>query len=93
MTVLPGGCGAILLALMVTAVTRADDEGGGVGTGVVTAVPEITKSIATDASASSAVFDALLAHTVIRPEGNVVAGVHANEFDAVQPPTGFHEPS
>ena len=81
----PLGCGAILLAPRVSAVTMAGCT--------VTGVPENAKSMAADASASSLLLVLLRTHTVIRPFGYAVAGVQANVFAVLQPVAGFQPSS
>ena len=68
-TVVPGACGAVLLAEIATVLAR-DVVGvvGAVGM-LVTAVPAMTKSMAVEASASSTVLLVLFTHTVTRPDG------------------------
>ena len=94
--VMPGCWGATRFALINNDEIQADGVpllGGGVGGGAVVAVPAITKSMATEACASSAVAPALRAQTVTRPDGNSTVGVHAKVLEVVQSPTGFQVPS
>jgi hypothetical protein len=60
---------------------------------VATGAPAITKSIAANASASSAVLPALRAQTVTRPPGFDVVGVQLKVFDVDHPVIGFQPSS